>query len=197
MTGYEDALWATRDPRLLVHPRMPTLLAQLSDDDRARAKPVIDHYAATLAFTDPPRHTAVRALFQKKFSASAVESLRPGIQDLVDSYLDAAGPDELDIMADLAFLLPVDVIGEMLGVPPPDRAQFMPWTERILGIFSTGRADAETAGAGLESLAEMRAYLQTLIDERTRQPRTTSSAGSWSMHARGRPWPMMRSWPIA
>jgi len=171
LTRYDDVLWATRDPRLVVGLRMPTLLAQLPEAERVRARPIVDHYASTLAFTDPPRHTVVRTLLQKMFSTNAIAALTPGIRALVDSYLDAAGPDVFDIMPQLAFRLPVDVIGEMLGVPLPDRAQFRPWTDDILGIFSTGRVMPEQANTGLASLSEMRAYLRDLIEERARQPR--------------------------
>lgn len=168
---YDDVLWATRDPRLVVSPRMPTLLAQLPEADRVRASPIVDHYAATLAFTDPPRHAVIRALMQKVFAANAIAALGPSIQALVDSYLDAAEMDVFDIVPQLALRLPVDVIGELLGVPSPDRAQFRPWTDDILGIFSTGRVAPDQANAGLASLAEMRTYLLDLIRERALEPR--------------------------
>jgi cytochrome P450 len=170
VTSYEDVVWATREPKLIVHERMPTLLSQLPAEERARAQPIVDHYARTLAFTDPPRHKEVRALLQTKFSAAAVEPLRPRVRELVDSFLDTAGPEEFDVTTQLAFPLPVDVIGEILGVPRQDRAQFRPWTDRIMGLFQTGRAETESVAAGLESLGDMRSYLKGVIDDRTRRP---------------------------
>ncbi len=170
LTGYDDVLWAVREPKLTVRQRIPALVAGLAEEDRERAQPLIDHYAASMAFWDGPRHRTVRALFQGPFSAAAVEVLRPAIQGFVDAYLDAAGPDEIDLMPELASFLPIDVIGKMLGVPSPDRAQFGPWSESILEFSATGRTTRALTEAAVQGLSEMRRYLQGVIDERGRQP---------------------------
>jgi cytochrome P450 len=78
--------------------------------------------------------------------------------------------DPRDVMTQLANVLPINVIGQMLGVPPADRAQFRPWTNDIFAIFSSGPPTAETARKGAQSLGEMRSYLRTLIEDRRREP---------------------------
>ena len=97
--------------------------------------------------------------------------MRPGIEALVAELLDDMDGDSHDVMTQLATLLPVNVIGKMLGVPPPDRAQFRPWTNDIFSIFSFGVPSPATIRRGAQSLFEMRAYLQALIDERRLDPR--------------------------
>ena len=50
--------------------------------------------------------------------------MRPHIARLLDELLDdvdASGDDAVDVMAAVAFPLPVTVIGEMLGIPAADR----------------------------------------------------------------------------
>ena len=92
------------------------------------------------------------------------------MQAYVDGFLDDVGGDRMDVIADLAAPLPVNVIGMMLGIPEADRAQFRPWTERVFAIFSSGTAVPETVAAGRECLEEMRSYLGALINERRRDP---------------------------
>jgi cytochrome P450 len=171
LTRHEDVLWALREPRLTTGGRMHAFLKQLAPEDRSRAEAIDDHYASTLPFLDPPRHTVVKALVQKAFSLPMVEGLHPAVQELVDGLLDDMEGDEVDLMSQLAQLLPIHVIGTMLGVPKADRARFRPWTNHIFAIFSSGRAITKRIDLGRENLLEMREYLRAVIDERRREPR--------------------------
>ena len=167
---YDDVRSAMRDPRLSVQGRMPALLAELPAKDRAAAAQFSDHYESTLPFMEESRHRVVRTLLQDVFSAEAAEVLSPNIQQLADSLLDAAEGDDFDLMTEYATPLPVHVIGSMLGVPSADRAQFNPWTDRIIAVFATGRVTSEVMETGHLALVEMRSYLHDLIDERRRHP---------------------------
>ncbi|HYI61755.1 MAG TPA: cytochrome P450 [Acidimicrobiales bacterium] len=69
--------------------------------------------------TDPPDHTRIRRLVSKAFTPRTVARREARITDQVDALLDAAvahgGP--VDLIAELAFPLPFQVIHEMLGMP--------------------------------------------------------------------------------
>ena len=171
VTRYADVRSAMREPRLSAHGRMPAFLAQLPDEGRAAAAQFSDHYESTLPFMEGSRHKTLRTLLQDAFSAAAAEALRADIEQLADSFLDAAEGDEFDLMAQYAKPFPVHVMGNMLGVPPPDRAQFIPWTDQIIAVFSTGRVTTDVMEAGRQALVEMRSYLSGLIAERRRQPK--------------------------
>ena len=72
----------------------------------------------SMLFRDPPDHTRLRGLVTKAFTAKRIDDLRPRMQQIVDELLDAAFErGEMDVVADLAYPLPVTVICEMLGVP--------------------------------------------------------------------------------
>ena len=171
VTRYADVRSAMREPRLSAHGRMPAFLAQLPDEGRAAAAQFSDHYESTLPFMEGSRHKTLRTLLQDAFSTAAAEALRADIEQLADSFLDAAEGDEFDLMAQYARPFPVHVMGNMLGVPPPDRAEFIPWTDQIIAVFSTGRVTTDVMEAGRQALVEMRSYLSGLIAERRRQPK--------------------------
>jgi cytochrome P450 len=92
---------------------------------------------------DPPEHTRLRKLVQPSFTASAIEKLRPRIQQITDELLDAAeaaaaargerSPDrQMELISQFSYPLPVTVICEMLGIPPEDREQTRIWSEQLL-----------------------------------------------------------------
>jgi cytochrome P450 len=83
--------------------------------------------------TDAPDHTRLRKLVNKAFTARRVQDLRPRIEAIVDELLDvaiAAGPT-MDLIAALAYPLPVTVICELLGVPRSDREHIRDWSRQL------------------------------------------------------------------
>jgi hypothetical protein len=85
--------------------------------------PLIETLGRTLGlwavFTDPPKHTRLRALMNRAFTTRAVERLRPRIADVVDELLARVrGRGAMDLIRDFAWPLPIAVIGDMIGVPP-------------------------------------------------------------------------------
>lgn len=72
--------------------------------------------------TDPPEHTGVRKLLSRVFTPRRVSGLEPFIRGIAAEYLDAGrGRDTFDIVQEFSLRLPLDVIGELLGIPPEFR----------------------------------------------------------------------------
>ncbi len=83
-------------------------------------------------FRDPPDHTRLRGLVQKAFTPRVIQGLQPRIEHICAGLLDAAlQRREVDLVADYAYPLPVQVITEILGVPPEDRTQFQKWSDAL------------------------------------------------------------------
>ena len=116
---------------------------------------------------DPPDHTRLRRLVSKAFTPRSIEALRPRVRAIAGELLDAVD-DELDFM-DVAGVLPILVICEVLGVPATDRALF-----RRLGRAMTPALDVSLNRAGhrraTDALTELQAYLERLFDQRRRDP---------------------------
>src|SRR4029077_2468361 len=68
-------------------------------------------FDAWMLFHNPPEHTRLRGLVQKAFTPRIVDNLKAPMAQLVDEQLDrAAASGRMDLIADLAFPLPVTVI---------------------------------------------------------------------------------------
>jgi cytochrome P450 len=132
--------------------------------------PLYCHHTTSLVFNDPPLHTRVRKLLAAAFTPRALAALQPRIEAVVDGLLDQhADRGRMDLVEDFAFRLPVEVICDMLGVPPGERAPFRRYSLAILGALEpvTG---PERQAAGNAAVAEFSAYLDQLIAERAKRP---------------------------
>ncbi|WNG60711.1 cytochrome P450 [Archangium gephyra] len=111
---------------------------------------------------DPPDHTRLRALVHKAFTPKYVERLRARVQALSDSLLDAAArKGSMDLVEEFAFLLPVTIIAEMLGVPPGDYRKFQHWSNRL--VSNTDMTDVLLS---VPSVVMFTRYLRKLIAQR-------------------------------
>jgi cytochrome P450 len=119
---------------------------------------------------NPPDHTRLRRLVSKAFTFRRVEALRPRIAELTDAYLDRMTVDEADVMAELAFPLPVSVIGELVGVPPEDRERFRPLVKDGL-LADRPDPSTEELERAERSLDEMERFFIDLVAERRTHPR--------------------------
>jgi len=114
---------------------------------------------------DPPRHHALRSLIWKAFTASRVAALEPRVRELARGLIDDfAGRGECDLMREFALQLPSLVIGELIGIPPERRRDFLEWTE-VLVTASPGRVRASSA------LAQIYQEFAKLLDERQAERR--------------------------
>ncbi|GAA3790427.1 cytochrome P450 [Amycolatopsis tucumanensis] len=121
---------------------------------------------------DPPEHGRLRSLVAKAFTPRSVAALRPGITALVDRLLDEAlEAGEVDLVAALAFPVPLTTICELLGVPVADHALFGGWTRDISRGLDPDAVltDAEKA-ARATAVEEFAAYFTDLIEQRRRAP---------------------------
>lgn len=115
---------------------------------------------------DPPDHTRLRALVNKAFTPRVVEAMRGRIQSLVDGLLDARAPgDTMDIIADLAYPLPVLVICDMLGMNPSDYPRIRSWSEQMLPWFA-GVMSREQLRQVNAAVGEFRDYFLSIIANR-------------------------------
>lgn len=128
-----------------------------------------------LVFTDPPRHSKLRAIITKAFTPRSVAQLEPRIRELSRELLaPALERGEIELIGEYASPLPTMVIAEMLGIPLADRPQFIRWGEAIMGLSYAmvgGAAAQQKIAAHANAKLEMREYLSGLLELRRRDPK--------------------------
>jgi cytochrome P450 len=128
------------------------------------------HHTTSLVFNDPPLHTRVRKLMMGALTRRAITELEPGLTALVDRLLDTIETQGGgDLIADFAAAIPVEIIGNLLGVPHADRSPLRGWSLAILGALEPQLTPEQTA-LGNHSVSEFSAYLKDLVQARRRRP---------------------------
>jgi len=111
---------------------------------------------------DPPGHTRLRKLVSRSFTLRRMEDLRPRIEQIADDLLDDLPTDApVDLMARYAFMLPVLVICELLGVPAEDRDDFAAWSNQMVDNADNSSHDA---------MGKLYGYLSDLIAHKRKEP---------------------------
>jgi len=123
---------------------------------------------------NPPDHTRLRGLVARAFTPNTVEALRSHVVGLCDGLLDtvadaAGGGETVDVMRELAFPLPVAVIGELLGVPVEDRGQFQALVRAATAILEP-MSELEDLRGARDARVTMEQYFEDLVAERRRRP---------------------------
>jgi cytochrome P450 len=132
----------------------------------------------TMVTMDPPRHTQLRKLVARAFTNKLIAALEPSVREITDALLDRVeNTGRMDIIADLAFPLPIAIISALLGLPAEDRDKFKQWS-----IPAIKAAEMELQGQVpepqfVQAVAELEQYLEALIAERTRTPRDDLISG--------------------
>ncbi|MGH9024326.1 MAG: cytochrome P450 [Acidimicrobiia bacterium] len=147
-----------------------TLFASRHGMDEARVESAMRRRRPSMILVDPPEHSRLRGVAKAAFVPSRMEQLAPRVAALVEDRLDVlAEAGEADVMAELAFPLPITVIGELVGVPPEDRGQFRPLLDDIMGADRPDPSAEATAHAE-EAFDALQAYFGELIAERRARP---------------------------
>ena len=173
---HADVFALLRDPSTSVDPR------NVADDARAQAisRMAVEEGVeltgpnSSILNTDPPDHTRLRRLLATAFTPRTIEGLRPVVQRLVDAALDqmadrAAGGDTVDLVGELAFPLPFDVISEMLGMPDADKLQIRGWSEAVVKMLDAVITDDDVRAA-LRANRELDAHLSGVLDWKRANP---------------------------
>ena len=129
---------------------------------RALMAPVMGDYV--LVGMDEPEHKRLRALVSVAFRQRSLAAWEPYAQSVVDGYLEqVVERGSAELVRELTFPYPIQVIAKILGVPPEDTAKFHEWAWWIINVA----ADPER---GLAASASMKEYLQAIVDQRRADP---------------------------
>jgi methyl-branched lipid omega-hydroxylase len=126
LTRYDDVAAATRDWETFSSAFGIQVMTDPEDMQRLGA-------IRSMISTDPPRHTKLRSVVNRGFTprmvARAEESVRRRAREIVDTI---APKGEIEFVSEVAAVLPVAIICDMMGVPEADRARLLDLTNRLL-----------------------------------------------------------------
>ena len=139
-----------------------------------RDHPVFVQGADWILNLNAPDHARIRSLIARAFTARRINGLEPAIAAIADELLDAmadrgADGSPVEFMQNFAYLLPVTVICELIGIPEADRAGFRPLAHDLAGVFEV--TDADTLPAINTAAIELLAYFTGLAARRRVHPR--------------------------
>ncbi|GAA2585772.1 cytochrome P450 [Actinomadura fulvescens] len=158
VTGHAQARRLLADPRLSADRSRDDFPVVLPRFEAPIFKPI-----AIIGF-DPPVHDVHRRMLAPDFSLKQVREMRPHVEELSRSLVDAMlakGPPA-DLIVDYALPIPSMVISELLGVPYDDHEFFEAKTVGLLQARTP--EEAEAAGQALWD------YLDGLLAVKEREP---------------------------
>jgi cytochrome P450 len=156
--------------------------AQASETGAGSAQPGRQAIAEEPSFLalDPPEHDSLRRRTMRQFgpphTPDRIDGMRADIERLANSLIDGfRGKNQVDIVDDFAYPLPVTVICELLGVPREDEPRFHAWADILVASLdpSPAASPAEQqrkTAAEFQAVAEMGQYLAGLVQAHRQQP---------------------------
>ena len=117
---------------------------------------------------DDPGHLRLRTLVSKGFTPRRIRELEPRVRQLTAAHLDAALEHEsFDYITEFAGILPMDVISELIGVPPADRRHL-----RTLADTVMHREDGVTdvPRTALAAAMDLLVYYADMVRQRRKNP---------------------------
>jgi cytochrome P450 len=166
LTRYDDVIAVYKDPVTFSSDKHEEFAPKYGPDSA-----LFEHHTTSLVFNDPPLHTRVRRLIAGALTPRHIAAMEPGLERLVDSLLDAlevrarAG-EPVELIESFAGAIPVEIIGNLLGVPHAERGPMRRWSLAVLGALEPV-LDPQAQALGNAAVAEMLEYLQRLVAQRT------------------------------
>jgi cytochrome P450 len=136
---------------------------------------LVQHFGSIIAM-DNPRHTHIRRIVAQRFAPKALNELKADVENLAAEVVAGiADRGECDFVTEVAALLPLRIIIDMLGIPRSQEQLIFDVTNRLLGSTDPEYVpdqSREGLRQNLESVGgELIALVQDLAEDRIRNPK--------------------------
>jgi len=166
VTSFADALSVLSDKSLVSDARNAEIF-----DTGPGGQRFYDMVRRLLLYIEPDDHDRIRTLLARHFTPRAVARFRPLMEAVVDDLLDRAEEmGRVDLVGDLAYLLPTAVICDILGVPRGDLPVFHGWLNDFARRGDVSGITPEVERLGEEATRGFAEYFEDLIAQRRRRP---------------------------
>jgi len=132
----------------------------------------INEFFGSMINMDDPKHFRLRSIVSKGFTPKEITALEESVRirsaSVIDRMFERFPERECDFVREVAALMPLQIICDMMGIPESDEEMIFNWTNTILGV-----GDPEYVGT-FEDLVrvggEIFAYALALGEERLKNP---------------------------
>ena len=170
ITKYADLRQISTNPEIFSSERKATLRMDPPEF-------VLEMIRNMMLNMDPPKHRRYRGLINKAFTPRMVQNLHGMVTGTVTRIIDdVIERGECDFVEDIAAILPMEVICEMMGVPREDRRQVYLIGNKLVGfedpeLQPDGQVvDVQNADAA-SAFGEMFAYAHKLREQALADPK--------------------------
>src|SRR6478609_2626261 len=168
ITRYADVKQVALNNRQISADRLTPFFKANPEYQKGSIESLVRYLNHWMVFRDPPDHTRLRRLFNKAFTPTSVENLRPNIESIVALLIDgmeakAMRGETVDYIADFAYPLPASVIMDLLGVPRADLQVVKEWSDDIALFIGTAQVPGNKylrAEKGAKAMAD---YFRSLV----------------------------------
>ena len=133
----------------------------------------INEFFGSMINMDDPKHFRLRSIVSKGFTPKEItaleESVRVRSRQVIDRMFERFPERECDFVHEVAALMPLQIICDMMGIPESDEEMIFNWTNTILGV-----GDPEFVGSFDDLVrvgGEIFAYALALGEDRLKNPR--------------------------
>jgi cytochrome P450 len=152
VTRHADVTEVSRHPEIYCSGKGAISIVDLPDE-------MVEFFAGMIS-TDNPRHARLRRIVSAAFSPRRIKAIEQSIEQVAGRLIDEVAPlGECDFVAALAAPLPLEIICDMMGLPPSERATVF----RCSNILASS-GDAEYLEPGIDPLVAMLDAGQELSD---------------------------------
>ena len=167
--GYDAANAVLRDPgfRVADAARYDEIMPNWRDHSAMSVESILS--------LNPPEHGRIRSLISRAFTQRRVAGLESAIAGMTGRLLDdmaerGADGSPVEFMHDFAFLLPVTVICELIGIPEGDRESFRPMAAALVATLEPASTRQQWAAADVAA-GQLNDYFTALAAARRAEPR--------------------------
>lgn len=158
---HSDVCHVARNPQLFSAEQGGVVLEDMPPEQLERTRNM-------LLMMDPPRHTSFRKPLAPSFKSSIIGGLEVRVRSICRQLMgDAGEKGQVEFAHEVAGLVPSQVVGELMGLPPEDWPQIRVWAEQ-----STSSQDPDIAGDNynVNASMDMAMYAMALAARRRKEP---------------------------
>lgn len=154
--------------------RSPFFISRMPNLDLSLITDFFAVVGKMMVMSDPPEHTARRRICYDGFSHQALTQLHPVIEATLDKQLAKLLPlGKLELVEDIAKILPSTVLADFFHIPESERNQFYEWSNNMTQFFGGSSQYRNEDGIKVNhSAASLKDYFMALMEQRRFHPQT-------------------------